>query len=130
MCDFRTQRGIYVLYDDHGPYYVGLAREQDLGKRLRDHTADHHRDCWDRFSWFGFRKVLLDTEVDGTQRLGKMPKVLLTNSVRTIRDIEALLIESLGTYRTGNRQQAKFGSAMNWELVRRDEVSRYLERLD
>ena len=23
MADFWDQRGIYVLYNDHGPYYVG-----------------------------------------------------------------------------------------------------------
>jgi len=31
ICDFRTYRGIYVLYDDHGARYVGLARGQDIG---------------------------------------------------------------------------------------------------
>ena len=29
MCDFRHQRGIYILYNDYGAYYVGLTR--DLG---------------------------------------------------------------------------------------------------
>ncbi len=24
VCDFRPQRGIYILHDDYGPYYVGL----------------------------------------------------------------------------------------------------------
>ena len=37
VCDFRTQRGIYVLYDHYGPYYVGLARDQAIGGRLRSH---------------------------------------------------------------------------------------------
>src|SRR5581483_1996702 len=38
ICDFRKQRGIYILYGDLGAHYVGLTRQQDLGKRLKDHT--------------------------------------------------------------------------------------------
>lgn len=129
VCDFRTQRGIYVLYDDHGAYYVGLAKERDLGLRLRDHTLDGHRQRWDRFSWFGFRRVLAGQLTDGTQRLGIMPERLLTNSQRTIRDIEALLIEALGTYRTGNRQQMKFASAECWYQVPRHDQDHYLDKL-
>jgi hypothetical protein len=126
VCDFRTQRGIYVLYDDHGPYYVGLARSQDIGNRLRDHTRDHHAKKWDRFSWFGFRQVLVAAESDGTRCLGKVPSKLLTNSDETIGDVEALLIQTLGTYRTGNIQQMRFASAQRWEQVRKDEREKYL----
>jgi hypothetical protein len=28
---------------------------------------------WDRFSWFGFRRVLKGKDDDGLQKLGKMP---------------------------------------------------------
>lgn len=129
LCDFRTQRGIYVLYDDHGARYVGLARSQDIGNRLRDHTRDHLSDSWDRFSWFGFRRVLAGHDTIGLQRLGKVPDRLLANSEATIGDIEALLIQTLGTYRLGNIQQMRFASAERWEQVRRDEVDRYITRL-
>ena len=57
IADFRRQQGIYILYAPHGPYYVGLTVAQGLGKRLRDHTEDAHKDKWDRFSWFGLRNV-------------------------------------------------------------------------
>ncbi|CAB4955177.1 unannotated protein [freshwater metagenome] len=129
VCDFRAQRSIYVLYDDHGPYYVGLARDQDIGNRLRDHTRNHHSDRWDRFSWFGFRRVLSGQMADGTQRLGIVPARLLANSDHTIGDIEALLIQTLGTYRTGNRQQMRFASAQRWEQVRKDQRGTYLDRV-
>ncbi len=35
VADFRWQNGIYVLYGDYGPHYVGLTRKQGLGKRNR-----------------------------------------------------------------------------------------------
>jgi hypothetical protein len=57
MVDFRHQQGIYILYDNYGPSYVGLTRNQGLGRRLKDHKSDHLADKWDRFSWFGFRPV-------------------------------------------------------------------------
>ena len=126
VCDFRDQRGIYVLYDDHGPIYVGLAREQAIGNRLRAHTRDRHIKSWDRFSWFGFGRVLVGTNDDGTQKLGETPKKLLSNSARAIGDVEALLIQAPGTYRTGNRQQMKFASASRWEQVRDHERDSYL----
>ena len=129
VCDFRSQRGIYVLYDDHGPVYVGLARDQDIGNRLREHTRNHRRHTWDRFSWFGFRRVLEGREPDGTRRLGQVPAKLLSNSESTIGDIEALLIQCLGTYRTGNRQQMRFVSADHWTQIRQDEWDTYRNRV-
>lgn len=129
VCDFREQRGIYVLYDDHGPYYVGLANKMPLGHRLRDHTKDLHKNKWDRFSWFGFRRVLKSTNTDGTRKLAQTPAQLLTDSASTIRDVEALLIQSLGTYRTGNSQQMKFQGASKWLQVPYEDGPTYLEKL-
>ena len=37
LADFRHQQGIYILYGNHGPYYVGLTKNQGFGKRLLDH---------------------------------------------------------------------------------------------
>lgn len=129
ICDFRTQRGIYVLYDDHGARYVGLARGQDIGKRLREHTQDHLARKWERFSWFGFKSVLASRDQHSFQQLGEVPVRLLTNPDATIGDIEALLIQTLGTYRLGNVQQMRFASAVRWDQLRRDEVVHYLSRI-
>src|SRR5882672_2813334 len=49
VCDFLPQRGIYILYDDYGPYYVGLTRQTALGTRLKQHRVDKHEHSWDRF---------------------------------------------------------------------------------
>jgi hypothetical protein len=129
VCDFRNQVGLYVLHDDYGTYYVGLTRSQPLGKRLRDHLDDHHRGLWDRFSWFGFRRVRRLRYIDRTQALAKLPKNLVTDSRETIADVEALLIQTLGTHRRGNKTQPKFGLAERWEQILKDEREKYLERV-
>jgi hypothetical protein len=129
VCDFRAQRGIYVLYDDYGPYYVGLARDQDIGNRLRSHRTDRHEGRWDRFSWFGFRRVLTGCDPDGTRKLGKVPTRLLTESRWTIGDIEALLIQSLGTQHRGNRQEMRFAAAQRWTQVMLHEADEYLAKV-
>jgi hypothetical protein len=129
VCDFRQQRGIYVLYDDYGPYYVGLARNQDIGNRLRSHLKDHHQGKWDRFSWFGFRRVLTACHPDGLLKLGKQPQRLLTESKSTIGDIEALLIQALGTQHRGNALEMKFASAQRWTSTACHEVDGYLDKV-
>lgn len=71
VADFRFQQGVYVLYGNHGAHYVGLAEaERGLGERLKDHLSDDHHDAWDRFSWFGFRPVLMGYE-DGLSASSK-----------------------------------------------------------
>jgi len=108
---------------------VGLARGQDIGSRLREHTRDHLKSDWERFSWFGFRGVLAARDHHLLQQLGEIPARLLTDSEATIGDIEALLIQTLGTYRLGNVQQMRFADAARWEQLRRDEVDHYVGRL-
>lgn len=129
LADFRAQQGIYVLYDDYGPYYVGLAAKQAIGNRLREHTRDQHQHSWDRFSWFGFRGVLKATEPDGIQTLGSMPKELLASTSNTIRDVEALLMMTLGTVALGNVQSAKFTNADRWWQVPLDETEKWISRI-
>jgi hypothetical protein len=57
------------------------------------------------------------------------PTKMLTHSTQTIRDIEALLIQSLGTYRVGNKQQTKFVSAERWTQIMYTEVDEVLAKL-
>lgn len=126
VCDFRSQRGISVLDDDYGPYYVGLARDQAIGNRLRSHTRDLHEGRWDRFSWFGFRRVLEGCSRTAPTSWAWCPSVLLTESKWTIGDVEALLIQSLGTQERGNAQVMRFAAARRWTQVMRHEVDDYL----
>lgn len=116
VADFRKQTGVYVLYDDWGPYYVGLTRKTGIGDRLRNHVIDdHHSEKWNRFSWFGFRAITALTDAKGLTQLGLIPKKLLSDSDKTIGDIEALLIKVLHTQ--GNIQNMNFAHADKWEQV-------------
>lgn len=125
MADFRYQQGIYILYGNHGPYYVGLTM-QGLGIRLKNHQADNLAGQWDRFSWFGFCSVLKGTDKDGLQQLGRMAKKALARPDNMIRDVEALLIRAMGLR---NINQSNFSVADPWIQVKLDEVDTYFDRL-
>lgn len=124
LADFRYQQGIYILYGNHGPHYVGLTKKQGLGKRLKDHLTDQHAGSWDRFSWFGFRRVLEAAE-DGIHRLAKIAKVVPGNPSSVITDVEALLIRSMGLR---NINQTNFVQAEEWTQVKAHETGDYIEK--
>jgi hypothetical protein len=126
IADFRKQQGIYILYGNHGPHYVGLTRKQGLGKRLKDHLADEHAGCWDRFSWFGFCKVLKGGDTNGIRKLTKLSKLSLGPSDSAIGDIEALLIKAMGL---SNIAQMNFASAEEWIQVESHETKHYLAKV-
>ena len=131
VVNFWDQRGIYVLYNDHGPYYVGKAFDQALGVRLRQHRkeASPHAGRWDRFSWFGWRRVLKGSDKSGRQRLGQVPEGVLADSRGSVADIEALLIEALGTRWVGNARSESFSAAVKWEQVHWSERDEYLSKV-
>jgi hypothetical protein len=131
VADFWDQRGIYVLYNDHGPYYVGKTFDQALGVRLRQHQKDTspHRESWNRFSWFGWRRVLKGTDAAGFRRLGQVPAGVLTDSRSSVADIEALLIEALGTRWVGNARSESFAAAVRWEQLLWGEHAEYLSKI-
>ncbi|MGN7246927.1 GIY-YIG nuclease family protein [Janibacter anophelis] len=127
LVDFWGQTGIYVLHDAYGAYYVGQTERQTLGKRLLDHTKDQHRDRWERFSWFGFNAILSGRTKSGVYRVKTArPKDLLGQTQKTIHDVEALLIMTLGTHRAGNKHSEKFTGAEEWLQVWDHEVDTYL----
>jgi hypothetical protein len=126
LADFRYQVGIYILYGNYGPHYVGLTRKQGLGKRLKDHLFDIHAGWWDRFSWFGFCETLEQRDHEGFRCLDRLPVLSLGQPAKMIGDIEALLIRAMGLR---NRADMKFASEQRWEQVRRDEVNHFVARI-
>jgi hypothetical protein len=126
VCNFRKQQGIYILYDEYGPCYTGLTRAQGLGKRLRDHIEDDLGDCWDRFSWFGFNSIISPDKNTGVSAISDHEEDITDNTHTTIADLEALLINILGTKH--NSSKMKFNSAERWKQVRNDELAKYLKR--
>ena len=126
IADFRRQHGIYILYGNFGPHYVGLARRQSLGARLKQHTRDEHAGKWDRFSWFGFLRVLPSRDERGLQKLGRAPLQRRASVDGMIADVEALLIKSMALR---NKAQMSFAAATEWTQVKRDEVEKLMARL-
>lgn len=87
--DFCDQRGVYLLHDSQGVVYVGRTTDQNLGRRLYQHTLDRLAGRWTRFSWFGVYPV----EQDGTLRTAAALEAIDTDVV--IATMEAVLIEGL-----------------------------------
>ena len=128
LADMRSQSGIYILYSDHGPYYVGLVGKERLGPRLRDHyLKDRHRGKWNRFSWFGFRKVLLRRDGDGFCELKDLATRSHGQPAKELADIEALLIQALGL--NSNKSHMRFRAAHKWDQVRQGEVDSLLAKI-
>jgi hypothetical protein len=124
LADFQYQTGIYILYGNHGAYYVGLTKA-GLGKRLKSH--DTWKDDWDRFSWFGFCKVLNGMDDYPFHNLGAMANVKITNVSEVIKDVEALLIRAMGLT---NLRKEDFTDAEEWYQVQIDETETYLSRFE
>lgn len=135
VANFWEQQGIYILYNDYGPYYVGqtVGAGMNLGKRLRHHhegtNGSPHKGKWDRFSWFGWKGTLSSIDERGLQRLRKTPKRLLTDTQNTVQDIESLLIHALGTIHVGNGRKETFVAAAEWQQIRWSEREDYLAKV-
>lgn len=127
VADFRTQQGIYILYDEYGPSYVGLTRKLGLGARLKEHRTDHLREKWDRFSWFGFLPVLSKTNLNGVQEIGSPQSDVTEDTATTIGDLEALLIRAIGPKR--NTAKMNFKNAERWNQIEDENVDQFLNRL-
>lgn len=126
LADFRDQRGIYILYGNHGAHYVGLTKKRGLGLRLKDHLNDRHKTQWDRFSWFGFCKVLEKKNEEGLRTLKRLAHVGVVRPRAMIGDVEALLIKAMGL---DNINQMKFSNAREWSQVKAYKVEAYMKKV-
>ncbi|TAJ93635.1 MAG: GIY-YIG nuclease family protein [Gammaproteobacteria bacterium] len=109
--DFSDQVGIYVLYAEYKIVYVGQTGKgrQALLKRLRAHRTDDLAGRWDKFSWFGVRRVLKN----GT--LSKKNAVFHPSLIDVLDQVEGILIHSAEP--PLNRQQGRL----------KKKVTRYLQ---
>ena len=114
VCDFREARGFYILFDDYGANYVGLARsDHGLGSRLRNHVRDPKK-SWSRFCWFSFDDVVAHRSAPGWSIVDRRDAVSQVNAETTVRELEALMIMVLGTR---GQNQMRFLAAQQWEQV-------------
>ncbi len=125
VCDFRMAQGFYILLDEHGANYVGLARGREgIGARLQAHNEDPDK-SWSRFCWFSFDGVVdVGPNRKGwsvVQRRPGLEKEVTADLV--LRECEALLIQVLGSSRAirrGVRGQSEmaFQHGVKWEQLR------------
>ena len=96
------QRGVYVLYKDYVPVYVGKAFKQSIGYRLQLHRESRRKGPrWDSFSWFGVRSFT---------RGGELRKLKSRSGVSTdalIETLEALLIVVIDPRLNSRREKLK-----------------------
>lgn len=113
--DFREQSGIYVLYSEFHPIYVGQAGSgnQKLFARLKQHRTDDLSERWDRFSWFGLRRVL------GNGDLSKENQAAHPDISVVLNHMEAVLIHAMEP--AHNRQGGRFGAQVERYLQIRDD---------
>jgi hypothetical protein len=115
--DFREQTGIYVLYADYDPVYVGQTggkENQRLFIRLKQHTTDDLAGRWNKFSWFGVNGVIgdgtLQKDLTAFQR---------TDIDEGLNHLEGILINVLEPQL--NSQGGKFGGSVTRYLQYRDQ---------
>lgn len=115
IADFRPARGVYLLFDNHGAHYVGLARGAGgLGARLKQHLTDEHHDRWQRFCWFAFDGVVDEPSSRGVHQVHLWNQPYVLSAEEVIGDLEALLITVLGIRR---QNQMRFQDAEEWTQV-------------
>jgi hypothetical protein len=113
VCDFRQAKGLYLLFDDYGASYVGLARgAQGIGQRLKSHDADASK-SWSRFCWFCFDNVA-DASAEGWSKVVPRDGVRAAGAEGIVRELEALLIKVLGARQ---QNQMRFLEADPWQQV-------------
>ena len=99
--NFADQQGVYLLHNWQSVVYVGktAARERGLFQRLYEHHRRHiWSGKWERFSWFGIRRV---------DESGAMVDVSDSASPAVVTALmEAVLIETLGP--SFNQQQGHY----------------------
>jgi len=124
--DFRTQAGVYILYDkDLIPIYVGQAGKgkKTLFDRLKNHTNNHLWNRWEYFSWFGLCKA----NKDGSLAQDDNPERKISGiASQALNDIEGVLI--LGIEPKLNKQGPNFkGVELWWQSIdpRLEEITNY-----
>jgi hypothetical protein len=101
--NFADQSGIYILYSDFTPIYVGQANRRLFG-RLKEHNlTDDLAGRWDRFTWFGLRQV-----VGGLKpKLKAAGADFHITTAQLLDHLEAIMIHSFEPALNG--QEGRFG---------------------
>lgn len=121
--DFANQQGVYLLHSWDAVVYVGrtTAESNGLFQRLHaHHSAPAWSAKWERFSWFGIRRVNSETGelYDGPEQASKQ----VVSSL-----MESVLIETLRP--AFNRRQGDYMGTLYRQLVDPDIAEREAREL-
>jgi hypothetical protein len=117
------ERGVYVLYKDYDPVYVGKADKQSIGYRLQSHRQSRRKGPrWDMFSWFG----ILGLRVNG--KLRSRNAAFHPSTAELIATLEALLIVAIDPRLNARRE--KFRNAVRLFQSETDKPIEMEERLE
>jgi hypothetical protein len=116
------ERGVYVLYKDFEPVYVGKADGESIGSRIQKHRKSQRKGPrWNQFSWFGIR---------GLRKNGGL--LALNNAFHPTKDqliatLEALLIATIDPRL--NARKEKFKNAVRLAQSDEDKTQDVEDRL-
>jgi hypothetical protein len=117
------ERGVYVLYQDYEPVYVGKADKTSIGYRLQLHRQSRRKGPrWDRFSWFGIKGL----NQDGS--LKNLNTKFHLSSPELIATLEALLIVTIDPRL--NARKERFKNAVELFQSETDKPVEIEERLE
>lgn len=116
IANFRRARGVYMLYNDVGPYYVGLSEGANgIGGRLYDHLGDDHAGLWTRFSWFSFDAASGDPDRRGVRTVEQAGDITGSSNL-AIYEMEAILQRAIVP--SGNLRETQFAAGkVEWLQV-------------
>ena len=104
--NFAQQSGIYILYSEHSPIYVGQANKTLFARLKSHHLTDDLAGRWDTFTWFGLRRV-----VGGAKpRLSKAGTNFSISTNQLLDHFEAAMIHAFEPPLNG--QEGRFGAVV------------------
>ncbi|GHT18553.1 hypothetical protein FACS1894189_6600 [Planctomycetales bacterium] len=110
IINFANQIGVYILYNDEKPVYVGraLGKNSCLFIRLFEHAKQNDKqEHWNKFSWFGICPVDRDN-----QKIIRDAALPTYSSELVVHVLEAVLIATAA--HPLNRKAGDFGDAKKY----------------
>ena len=97
------ERGVYILYKDYVPVYVGKGFKTSIGYRLQEHRGDWKKGTrWDAFSWFGIIGLNEDDKIAKPTTVSHQ-----LSSRELVAALEALLIAVIDPRLNARREWLK-----------------------
>jgi hypothetical protein len=104
--NFALQTGIYILFADYKPVYVGQANGSLFSRLQMHYRNDDLAGRWETFTWLGMRKVLKGFD----PKLSNNASKFSINRKQLLDHLEAAMIHAFEPPMNG--QEGRFGKAV------------------